>query len=690
MTAEPRFEPLDDGHGLTVVDPIENRRCPFRTDRRISLRPVEPTGFSFPVDGAVELTVAELIFPYVVPVYARDPSGEVVLEAEHCAYERLPAGEYVFELMAPIKLYVRATSAVTIASADDRLAFDFGESTEIRLGARSRHERPATTVTTTAEPADLARAVSTFGSALKTRECDRSLPSFRGHPPCLELGSELQIPDAATPPDTGVRLVVPPDRATIYAASPLAHYLAASVEVGSDPRLETDSGFAYPLGNDEESVARTIGRVLEHAFFFDCVARTEGLYPVELHERDELDARLDFAIDEFYEAELGERIETALSIPHERIADLLPRWNLVTHATDEPTNATVLPFLVNELSIVRPAPEARTDDEPAPLTALAIDEFTRSTGAPDSEDDRSYVSPPDADAFGQAWLGSGVPIGANKLFRTAYENGLERSPSDGTAEVAVVCNDPAMAAEFDAGDSTLYGEREKLPFEVAVHRNVTTDRLRELFAADLDFLHYVGHVEDGAFVCKEDVLEAGKLPAVGVDAVLINGCRSYDVGRRVIEQGGVSGIVTLSDVGNRDAIAVGRFVVRLLNNGFTIRDAAALARETHLVGNQYLVVGDGSVTVGQAGSGVPNGCRIEPLDDGRYRLHLQLYHVDSGVGAQYIPYIDGVDRHFLAGTELPPIELSGGSLARFLRLAEIPVRYDGDRYWSTDDRFTEL
>ncbi|NKE35542.1 hypothetical protein GWG54_06870 [Natronococcus sp. JC468] len=689
MTAVPRFRPFDGGDGLAVVDPIENRRCPFRTDRPVSPRPIAPAGFFFPVDGAVELTAAELVFPYVVPVYARDPSGEVVLEADHRAAERLPAGEYVLELMAPIKLYVRVDGEVTIASTDDRLAFEFGEPTRIGLGARSRHERPAATVTTTPEPTDLARAVSTFGSALKTLDCDRSLPSLRGHPPRLELGSELNIPEAVEPPDSGVRIVVPPDRATIYAASPLAHYLAASVEVGPEPRLETDAGFVHRFDADA-SIAHGIERVLERAFFLDCVARTEGLYPVELHERDRLEDRIDLALDEFYEADLPARIETALSIPHERVADLLPRWNLVAHATPDPENATVLPYLVDELAIVRPAPERRPERDASPLTALAIGEFTRSSDSPGSEERPAYVSPPEADVFGQAWLGDGVPVGANKLTRAAFENGLERSASGDAVEVAIVCNDPEMAAEFDADDGTLYGERERLPFEVAVHGDVTSGRLRELFAADVDFLHYVGHVRDGAFVCADGLLEARELPTVGVDTFLINGCRSYGVGARVIERGGVGGIVTLSDVGNRDAVAVGRLVARLLNNGFSVRDATSLARSYRLAGNQYIVVGDGSATVGQAGSGVPNSCRIESLGDDRYRLHLRLYHVDSGVGAQYVPYIDGVDRHFLAGTEPPPIELSGDSLARFLRLAEIPVRYDGDWCWSTDDRFAEL
>ncbi|WP_306058769.1 hypothetical protein [Natronococcus wangiae] len=693
MNVNPTFQPVDDRPGLTVIDSIENRQYPLRTSDSVSPRAADSTGFYFPVDAAVSFTTTKLVLPYVVPIYVRDPDGEMLLEAEHYAYETLPDGEYVLELMAPIKLYVHVRSGVTIASSDDRLSFDFGEPTSVRLGARSRHKRPAATVATTAEPDDLARAVSTFGSALKTTGCDRSLPSFRGHPPRLALDDEVRIPDEIEPPDTGITIVTPPERTAIYAVSPLAYYLGATVETGSRPRIETDCGFEYPLDRSNEPFDRSIQRVLEHVFFFDCVIRTEGLYQVDLHERRRLEERVDLAFDELYEASPADRLATVLSVPFETVEDLVPTWHLVTHATAASENATMLPFLVNELSVVRTNPDDREPADAPSARPLAIDEFTRSNARSVEDDSPSidaYVSPPDVDAFEQAWLGDGVPVGANKLSRAAFENGLDRSASGDGVDVTIVCNDPEMAAEFEAGDGGLYGDREELPFDVTVHRSVSGDELRRLFAEDVDFLHYVGHVRDGAFVCSDGTLDPGTLPDIGVDAFLINGCRSYEIGTRVIEEGGVGGIVTLSEIGNRDAIVVGRFVAKLLNNGFTLRSAVSLARSHRFVGNQYIVVGDGGTAVGQAGSGVPNSCRIEPIGDDTYRLRLQLYHVDSGVGAQYIPYLDGVDRHFLAGNELPPLEVSGQTLSRFLRLAQIPVEYDEEFCWSTDDRFASL
>ena len=695
MTLTPTFQPADDRPGLTVVDPIENRQCPIQLSERVTPTAVETDDFYFPVDAAVAVTTERLVLPFVVPTYVRDPEGKMLLEAEHYAYETLPDGTYLVELMAPIKLYVRVHGELTIASSDDRLAFHFGEATTVHLGARSRHERPATTVETTADPDDLARAVSTFGSALKTTSPERSLPSFRGHPPRLALADDVRIPGALETPDTGIRIVVPPERAAVYAISSLAYYLGATVETGSQPRIETDRGFEYSLDRPEYTFDRLVDRVLKHVFFIDCVTRTEGFYPVELYERQRVAERLELAFDDLYEQPLADRLATALSIPFDAVADLVPRWRLVTYATSAAENAAALPYLAYELASVRSLP-ANPEPATTPTVPSEIEAFTRSaprSGDGESTADRaidSYVSIPEVDAFERAWLGEGIPIGANKLLQAGFENGLESTPSGDGVEVTIICNDERMAAELEATDDGLYGDREELPFDATVHRNVSGDELRRLFAEDVDFLHYVGHVEDDEFVCRDSMLDPNTLANVGVDAFLINGCQSYEIGTRVIESGGVGGIVTLSEVGNQDAIAVGQFVARLLNNGFTLRSAVAMARSYRLVGNQYIVVGDGGLAVGQSGSIVPNSCRIEPIDDESYRLFLQLYHVDSGVGAQYIPYLDGVDQHYLAGKELPPIDLSGDALARFLGLEEIAVEYDGEHCWSTDDRFSYM
>ncbi|GAB3034648.1 hypothetical protein [Natronobiforma cellulositropha] len=687
----PTFRPDDDRPGLTVVDPVRNKRYPLQTSDPVTLHESDPDAFCVPVDVATAFTAASLLLPYVVPTVVRDRHGRMLTEVEHNAYEPLGDGEYHLELMTPIRLCLRVEGPLTIASSDRRLAFAFDGPTRLHLGARSPHERPAATVTTTTEPAALAAAVSTFGSALKTTSPERSLPTLRGHPPRLELGDALEIPATVEPPATGVRLVVPDDRAAVYAASSLAYYLGATVTVGDEPRLETDRGFTHPLGRGGPAFERSLEEVLEQLFFVDCLVRTEGLYRIDLDERHAVEERLDADFTELYHMDLSARLEAYLSLPFEAVADVFPPWQLVTHVTDDPENARLLPFLANDLSIIRSG-DTDTPSSAGP-PALGLEEFVRSAAPSDSAGLGldAFVSPPETDAIEQAWAGPGVPVGANKLLPAGFEHGLTAAASSDRIEITIVCNDPRMLAEVDG---VAYGDREELPFDVTVHREVTVEELRGIFAADTDFVHYVGHVEDGAFVCRDGTLPAESLTDVGVDFFLLNGCLSYEIGVELIEAGSVGGIVTVSEVGNPDAVAVGRLVARLLNTGFTLRSAVDVARSYRLVGAQYVVVGDGGAAVTQSGGGVPNVCHVESADtdgDRPYRVRLQLYHCsDTGMGSAYIPYIDGIDRYFLVGGELPTLSLSGSALTRFLRLEGIPVEFDGEWYWSTDEVFEEL
>ncbi|MEY7850497.1 hypothetical protein AB7C87_15015 [Natrarchaeobius sp. A-rgal3] len=715
---EPTFEPREDGPGVTIVDAVANRRFPLATPAPIAYDEDDTDWCQFPIDAAIAFETSSLVLPYVVPTCVRDASGDPVLEAEHFAFETLPEGTYLLELTGPIRFYLEVQTGLTIASADDRLSIEFDEETRVRLGACSTQDRPAGTVTTTADPVDLARAVSTFGSALKTTTAERSLPSYRGHPPLIELGDAVDLPDGIEPPDTGVTIVAPNDRLAVYATAPLAFYLGTTVVTGDRPRLETDAGFEYPLGRTTERFVETVARVLKCVFFVDSVSRTEGVYDIDLHDRHRFEERVDVDLATLYEKPLAEQLRTILSMPFEALEDLFPTWPATTFVTAEPANATALPFLADDLSLIRPAPDAAARTRGVPDPPADVEAFTRSgpmadeTGDSRSESigsgtgkaqdatadsgsagrpiDDGYVSPPETDAFETAWLGDGIPLGANKLHPAAFAHDLERSPAGDAIEITVVCNDPAMVAEYEASEDGLYGNRDELPFAVTVHRTLTVEELRAAFESEADLLHYVGHVENDAFVCRDGTLEVSELSTVGVDSFLINGCRSYEPGIRLLEAGSAAGIVTLSEVGNRDATAVGQLLARLLNCGFTFRSAMAIAREHRFVGNQYVVVGDGSVAIAQSGGGVPNQCYVESLGDGRYELRQQTYHSQHGVGALCIPYLDDVDRYYLAGTELPTTTLRGPELERFFQLEAIPVVFDDEFCWSTDGRLSGL
>jgi hypothetical protein len=683
---KPIFRRSSELTGVTVVDPIHRRRFPIRTSDPVDPRPTDLDQFYFPVDNAAEFTTESLVLPYVVITHVRSVDGTFLTKAEDFSYEQYPDGEYLLELNAPIRIYLRVSGALTLASSAEHMAFDFDTETRVRMGARSYHEQPEATVTTTSSPRDVMAAVSTFGSALKTLSCERSLPSLRGHPPRIELGEELHVPDELAPPETGVRIELPPELPMIYSASPLAYYLGATMVPGDDPRLVTDRGFVHSLDHPERGYEGEIERVLVQSLFFDCVTRTEGLYQIPLHERRAIEPLLDVSFDELYELDLAEQVETYLDTPFDVVREHVPTWLLSTTVTDDITKVRAIPYLVNNLSLISTPSESHRH-ESAPETPTPIDSFLRGAetrrGERHAEPD-PYVAPTRTNSLEHAWLGRGMPIGANKLIERAFENRLERSSSTDGIDITVVCNEREMSPEYDAGDA-LYGKRDELSFDIDVYRNLTVDELESVLTTSTDFLHYIGHIEDGHFICQDGKLDVESIDDVAVDTFLLNGCRSYEQGIELINSGSIGGVVTYSEITNKSAIEIGRTIARLLNRGFSLRSALTVVRDQQMVGNQYIVVGDGSIEIAQSESGTPFVCHLDTNGGGRYELRITTYPtIESGMGALFTPFISDIETYFLSGGDVSTFSVDKDTLVQFLRLEQIPVIVDGDLTWSTE------
>lgn len=672
---------------LTVVDPIQQRQFPLTTATPIDPIATETAHFSIPIDKAVEITTDSLTLPYVVPVSVRDTDGNCLLRAEEYAYEQLPEQEYIIELSAPIKIYLRVHSPITVASWEARMELTFSNATRVCIGARSYHESPAGTITTTAAPEDMATAISTFGSALKTTSCERSLPSLRGHPPAIELGEQLHVPDSIsrTRPETGVHIEVPEREELLYAVSPLAYYLGADVVCGEAPRIVADGDVIHRFDSSLREFQTGVERVLKQVLFFDCIVRTEGRYQIDLHERDVVESRLSFESADLYDTPLSEQLVRYLDVPYEEIADVLPQWPLTTHVTSDSATVEQLPHLVNHLSFVRPRIASPHTNDQVELQQ-EVDTFMRGPTQLRTEDsftptDR-YVTLPSTTTLEHAWLGSRIPLQANKLTPTAFENKLHRDASTSEIEITVVCNEETMREEYTEG-SALYGNRDELPFDITIYQDCSVAELHDVLRTETDFFHYIGHTTPDGFVCHDGTLETASLSTVALDTFLLNSCRSYEVGTQLIEAGSIGGIVTHSDIGNNDATGIGRVIARLLNRGFSLRSALTITRNHRQTGQQYIVVGDGSIEITQSESGTPFVCDITPVDSQTYTVQLTTYPTtEPGIGSVFTPFIEGIDQYFLTGGELPSFTVSASTLARFLRLERFPVVLGDELMWS--------
>ena len=711
------FGPAESG-GVVVSDPIERSRFLLSTPDPVDLRDADPGTFRFPADAAVRLRTDRLTLETVVSACVRDDAGDLLARTEHFAEESFDDGTYGVELFAPIKLYLRVDAPFRVVSDATHTRIEFDGATDVTVGARSHHKRPAATITTSDRPRDAMRAVSLLGSALKTSSVERSYPTLRGHPPLVERGDSFDAPAGLARPETGVRIELPATRRHVYAAAPLAYYLGARVVPGATPRVVTDTGLTHDLAPDDDFEAG-VERLLKRTFFLDCLTRTEGYYQVDLHERTALESDLGSAVDldfaDLYGRSIGAQLEAYLDVPYRTVEAHAPTWKLTAHVSPAASNVELLPFLANDLAVVTtpsaepttgsttqaeavegflrrpsaapfppgrpPSPDPSRDREPA----AEAERFTRSTdaGRPQAGSGRArtYVRPPETDAIEQAWVGPGIPIGASKASGAAYRNRLDRDPVEGDIGITVVCNDPRMAAERDAVES-VYGSRESLPFDVRTYYELPAAALREVLKNDTEFLHYIGHIDGEGFQCPDGALDVGSVEKVGVDSFLLNACQSYEQGMELIERGAIAGIVTLSDVVNDGAVDIGRSLARLLNYGFPIRPSLEIASRDTYVGSDYIVVGDGSFHVTQVQAALPNLCEITSRGDD-YRVEYTTYPVgEFDVGSIVRPILRDDTPHYLSSGTADTFELTEAELDNFLSLENVPVVVGGRLRWS--------
>ncbi|NUB90494.1 hypothetical protein HT576_05535 [Haloterrigena sp. SYSU A121-1] len=680
---KPKFEPLDDG--LEIIDPIERHRYRLTTHERVDPEPVDPERIQFPVTTAVEVTTEMITLPTNESVYIRDEDGAMISEVRPNKQSSLPADTYTLDLSGPLKVYARVESSVYIYSDSERTYITLDESTRTTIGVRSYHRRPAGTITTTSDPTDVMEAISTFGSALKSTTPERSYPTLRGHPPVVELGSELSIPDEFDRPDTNVQIEVPSDLGNIFVVTPLAYYLGAEVITGSEPQLTTERGFTFDL-DGKGGLESTVERLLKQLFFLDCVARTEGTTPLPLHERQRTEPKLEFSLENVYNMDPVDRIKEYLTVDYSAIESFIPKWRATTELHGEPSEVESLPFLADSLSIVNilEGPTKQVGGQIRAIEGFTRNSCTRNTESSRGTSEGSTSNPlPDTTTIKQYWdcLGTTSITGITPL--SAFYNSIEQTPREDPIEIIVICNDSEMMKELKVVND-IYGNRAELPFDVSIYYNTTTEQLKSVLLQKTDFLHFIGHIDEVGFQCTNGKLDIADVGETNVKAFFLNSCQSHDQGLQLVNAGSIGGIVTFSDVINNSAVKIGETIARLLNRGFPLHAALDIARKDSVVGEQYCVVGDSKTTIAQSETAPPFVCLLESRDD-TYSMRIDTYtKKEFRKGSLFIPYLDGEDDYFLVSGRSGDYSLSREQLADFLEMEMFPVVIDENVVWSQD------
>jgi hypothetical protein len=690
---KPTFSRLDDATGLRAYDPIEDARFDLFTDRPVTPEPASTDAFAFHVDRAVRIAAASVVSTQIVNVIARDDEGRHLAGASGSGFE-LGDGRYNVEVAsAGLKLYLVVDGPVSVGPAHPGSRIEFDGVQEVLVGVRSLHESPVGTVTTTRDPVDVMRAVSTFGSALKTTSPERTFPTLRGHPPLVEVGETFSVPDTISSPETGVTVEVPAELGYVYPTVSLAYLLGATVEPGPEPRLVTDSGYVRPLDGDD-GFETAVRRTLQQTFLLDCITRTEGFYQVPLHERSVVEPRVDLDFAALYDRPLTDRLAAYLDVPWSAIADAVPRWKLTGDVRPRIDYAGVLPFLAMDLAVVRcPVNRGESEfvEEPPELTEFYRAPPDQNDGQrPDGEpawssrqrDPPTVVQPDDADSIEQVWVGDGFPVSAAKTSEECYRRRLEKPwARTDSIRVVVVCNDEEMREEGAVVGS--YGDRDLFEFDVDVRYDTTAAELADLLADDVQFLHYVGHVDQRGLQCADGFLDAETLSDVNMDAFLLNACESYRQGWALVEAGALGGVATLSKVGNTPATEVGESLARLLNMGFSLSAAIDVVAQRSLTASQYTVVGDGDRNLVKTDSGLPMFVEVERADDG-YDVTVNTYLNNYGMGPLFTPKIGDDETRYLGGGWAGSYKMNGEELREYLDGFAFAVEFHGSLRRSTE------
>ncbi len=650
-----------------------------------------------PVDEVIEATASQLRFPHAV-VYVRDLETNTQYELDPAGEPlSLPDGAYLIDVDTEIKTYVRVSGRVRIERTTDfeSVVITLPDRRGIVLGFRSRHEFPAGTITVPETPAGVATALTYLPSSHKTDGPDRTYPTLRGHPPLIERGERVSVPDhiASRRPKSGIELLLPARFEPIFVTAPLAYYLQASVETADvdAPRIrfsELDREVRLPPLPD---LQREVERLLRTAFFLDCLVRNVGPYATNLSELRLLEI-LGLDADRLYEATPDVRLSTYLDVPFHAIEHRLPEWHLSMYVEPEARRVPVLPFLLDRLSLCYLPSTSELDG--SELIERSLEDFYR--GGRDATEregsERSLggevasvdvVKPELRGGKAHGWLADGVPIDVFKCSQSAYLNRLEYldTPSDETS-ICVVLNDPAMSGEHEDVFDIYHDRAEDLPIDVTVREACTVAQLRSIFESSLDFVHYIGHCENEGFRCPDGYLSASSLEECAVETFFLNACGSFHEGQTLIEKGSVAGAVTFSQVLNEHAVKVGSTFAKLLVNGFSIERAMGLARRRIMMGKDYTVVGDGTHTLTQGEHRTPTTITVDGLKNDQFLLTLECYSTQV-TGSYYFPHAPDNEYSMLCGNESNFV-LDRDELVTFLAESEAPVIYDGDLCWSQE------
>ncbi|MFP9059026.1 hypothetical protein ACLI4R_00685 [Natrialbaceae archaeon A-chndr2] len=701
------FERGDQATEWTIRDTIENRFVTLQTAEPTTLVPIEHEPFAYPVDTVRRFTTTSFSLDKRFHVRIHDQDGTTAKRIVPGEHHHLEHSTETVGLNGQPILYVAADHPGTVTLGHHDVSVDFEQPTVVTLGVRSTHTTPATTITTTEDPASIMNAVSMATTAMKTMTPDRSWPTLRGHPPLIERGNALEIPDSLSKPNTEITITVPPTLEAVYTVAPLAYYLGADLVSGSSAAIETPRE-RYQLGTSRPLEA-AVERRLQHVFVLDCFVRSAGIVKDRLNGADALEEAAPFDFETIYAAPIATQLEGYLEVPFEMVEPHIPPWPATAFVPETPETAELVPLLLDQFALIKPLTAAtgfgQSSETSAVDSSLSVPEstlsipestlsipesiLTKRTASPSADQGEAVSSNPGGaqrlegvfpHSLEHVWFGPGIPAGMSRATVASYRRRLDREPASEETRVQVVCNEAEMLSEVEHLED-LYADRDVHPFDVQVEYGVSTDRLTTLLTSSaIDLFHFIGHASPDGLTCHDGLLDVRTLEAVSIDAFILNACRSAQQGLALVDGGAHGGLATHSDLLNERAIRAGETLSRFLSRGLRLHDAVQFTALVESVG-EYSIIGDGTITIAQSDGSSSALYLIDSFTDPVSLCSFELPLLNRNLGSTAHTGFPEYDGSTLAPVAhcLPAVPLS--ALKEDLQWSTTPVIYDGKVHW---------
>lgn len=525
-----------EGHELQLqISATEGDQTSGATgEHDLAVQQALPDLFPVPVDAAVSVRAHGLEIGAQTSTSLRDVDGNFLGDfgTESISY---PRGTYFVEISAGVKTYVRVPEVALTAEQDHYhdqdapMRIEFDGPTTITVGARSLHSAPRATITLPDDPAAWIEAFPYLASSIKEFSPERAWPTLRGHPPAIERGDVLDIPDLLTKPETGVTVGVPATFADLYRVAPLVFYLGADLVAADSPEIRLANGYVEPLPTEGSALEEHVADLVSRFLLLDALVRNDGYHDLDaLYEYDEVARDLPFYPPELYDESLTSQLMEYLEVSSDVIDPHRPPSQLEAVLQPDPADVELLPTLLDDCAAIRVAdtpaqgitPDPAWEDGPIPQAT--------------------------------AYTGPVQETGAAKLVKRACERAKQaQTPMPDEATVRIVLPEPGSGGrradrEDTWNDVITYLVEETDARRENVERVVSPTRaeLVEVLSEDHACVYCGLRTADGGIECADGVVDPGALDAVGARGLLFQGPRSVDVAETVTERGAVVGIGT--------------------------------------------------------------------------------------------------------------------------------------------------